>query len=324
MLPTDRGGESADSPVTSSGYVIWDGQYLPPPYEITVEADEIFLNGRLLPPISADSMKVRRGQGPRSRMATNSMPTSHTYQATLQRGLQRDGLLLVDSNQAHLMRALEAEYVLDVLLAETDLEVAAKLLMSYFGGADSPGFNVDWKHVAHSFVPTNELRDRRPVQPPPPDAEFAATDSMISTRTIQYGMTVMGMALGVLGFGMILQHRPHIHLRGASNRIDGEGEGFQMLPCYVLLLVILAGFDLACTLFASGSGGLFELNPLGNSLLNKPLSLMGVKLSATFVSAGILFRLRPYRIAQAASWWLCLVFVMLTLRWVVFSSMFMS
>jgi hypothetical protein len=130
------------------------------------------------------------------------------------------------------------------------------------------------------------------------------------------------MGLGVLGFGMLLQHRPHARcVRGA---VDGDGEGFQMLPCYVVLLVLFAGFDLGCTMFANQGGGLMELNPLGNGFMDKPVALIGLKMSATLVSALILFQLRPYRIAQVASWWLCLVCVMLTLRWVMFNSMFLT
>jgi hypothetical protein len=176
--------------------------------------------------------------------------------------------------------------------------------------------------MARSFVPDESLIERRPPQAFDPPAPLTLAASLMSGRTVQYGMTVVGMALGVLGFGMILQHRPHV--RGAGGKIDGEGEGFQMLPWYVVLLVVFAGFDLACTLLASQSGGLLELNPIGSSLLERPMALTGVKSFATLVSAGILITLRPYRIAQVASWWLCLVFVMLTLRWVVFSSMFLA
>ena len=135
-------------------------------------------------------------------------------------------------------------------------------------------------------------------------------------------MTVMGMGLGVFGFGMLLQHRPHIQSPRGSQ--DGSGEGFQFLPWYMVLVVVFAMFDLLCTLFANGTGGLLELNPLGNSLLGTPLVLVLVKIAATVASAWILFHLRPYRIAQVTSWWLCLVGVMLTLRWVIFNSMFLA
>jgi hypothetical protein len=54
------------------------------------------------------------------------------------------------------------------------------------------------------------------------------------------------------------------------------------------------------------------------------MMLVGLKVAMTMLSAWILYHLRPYRIAQVTSWWLCLVCVMLTFRWVMFNSMFLA
>jgi hypothetical protein len=246
----------------------------------------------------------------------------------IRRSLERNGLLIVDGKVTHVVRSDDASFVLAVLVSGADEDECVEQLEAYFSERGHRGDHIDWRHLVASFVSREALTEHF--------ASLASTNTRgggtedaeselatpLTTRTIRYGMTVVGMGLGVLGFGMLLQHRPHI--RGVRGSVDGDGEGFQMLPIYIVLLVLFAAFDLACTMFANQGGGLMELNPIGNGFMDKPIALIGLKLSATMVSALILFQLRPYRIAQVTSWWLCLVCVMLTLRWVMFNSMFLT
>jgi hypothetical protein len=280
------------------------------------------MNGRRLPPVAAASLRQYRWQYEQSDPLEDVRSSGQASVTTLQRTLDDDGLILVDRQQTHLLNGADADIALEVLLSETDQHSASVRIASCFNDEEMAGSAVDWQHVVDSFVCDELLVERRPIQTFDSVEVSTNAETVLTARTFHYGMTLAGMALGVYGFGMILQHRPHVRRSGAC--IDGDGEGFQMLPVYVLLLVVFAGFDLVCTLFTSQSGGLLELNPIGSSLLNRPIALTGLKVLATIVTAGILILLRPYRVAQVTSWWLCLALVMLTLRWVVFSSMFLA
>ncbi|MGE3777498.1 MAG: hypothetical protein AB7F89_09965, partial [Pirellulaceae bacterium] len=342
FAPPER---SIDLEHVERGSVVWDGTYLRPPYAVTEDGEEICLNGRQLPPLSELSLQShtprflgrrpdpsatradgdeqdsvgdrRRGSRPLVNGDLHHLPARAT---TVGRALDRGGLVLVHHDVTYLLHHDDAHYVLCALRAEPDASVVGESLQHYFQSPRRAGTDVNWPQVAASFASRDALQHLFPAIPlAEPDT---ALPFGVTTRAFRYGMTLLGMGLGVFGFGMLLQHRPHV--RCARDAQDGLGEGFQLLPCYVILVVVFAAFDLACTMFADSSGGLLELNPLGNSLLSSPLTLVATKSLATLGSATILFRLRPYRIAQVTAWWLCLICVMLTFRWVVFNSMFMT
>lgn len=308
---------SFESEPLNSGYVIWDGHYIAPPYSITKRGDQVFLNERSLPRSTPLVRPMGHGRrGPRG--------NSPSFAEIVQHTLERNGLLLVESDNTHLIRDDGAPLVLQALLSDSDR--AAKVADLTQAGLNGAGFSprVQWAAVVDSFVPDEGLRDRFKRESVVVDSATSDNQSPVSLskRTVRYGMTVTGMILGVLAFGMLLQHQPHV--RGARGEVDNQGEGFQLLPRYVLLVLLFAVFDLACTLFASEAGGLLELNPIGSTTMHDPFAVGGLKILATLGSAGILLTLRQYRLAQVASWWLCLVCVFLTLRWVTFNSMFLA
>jgi hypothetical protein len=90
------------------------------------------------------------------------------------------------------------------------------------------------------------------------------------------------------------------------------------------LIAAFSGLDLVWTLLASGAGQMTELNPIGSHLLRNPLHLSLFKITATVVSCGLLMYLRQHQRAQLATWWMCLVCTVLTFRWLVLNSMFIT
>lgn len=86
----------------------------------------------------------------------------------------------------------------------------------------------------------------------------------------------------------------------------------------------LSAMDLVWTIFASQTGAMSELNPLGSLLIHDPWVLFAVKLGVTSLSVGLLFMLRRQPLAQQASWWSCLLLTLLTARWLTFQSMFVA
>ena len=79
--------------------------------------------------------------------------------------------------------------------------------------------------------------------------------------------------------------------------------------------------DLVWTILAGQAGVMTELNPLAAKFIDSPGQLAFFKMFATATGFGILFVWRQRRQVQQAIWWMCLVCVLLTFRWVMFDSM---
>jgi hypothetical protein len=90
------------------------------------------------------------------------------------------------------------------------------------------------------------------------------------------------------------------------------------------LIAALSGLDLVWTLLASHAGQMAELNPIGTQLLGNPLHLSLFKITATVASCSLLMFLRRHPRAQLATWWMCLICTVLTFRWLVLHSMFIT
>jgi len=91
----------------------------------------------------------------------------------------------------------------------------------------------------------------------------------------------------------------------------------------VVLIAVLNVYDLACTVFASNVGGLWELNPFAGSIINQKSGIVVFKLGMTAGAAILLLVTRRYRVAQVGSWWIGVLYTVLILRWTTFNSMFL-
>ena len=82
----------------------------------------------------------------------------------------------------------------------------------------------------------------------------------------------------------------------------------------------MAGLDLVWTILAGQAGVIREVNPFAASILQSPIQLVAFKFAATGLGIGILYVWRHRRQIQNVTWWMCLVSVLLTFRWVVLDS----
>lgn len=140
-----------------------------------------------------------------------------------------------------------------------------------------------------------------------------------STRTM-YGLSVVGMLLIALSTGTLLGHPPKAAARWS--RIIRSPRTLSAVQRCLLLIAAYSVFDLAATLLAVRTGHVEELNPFGEGLVFAPAALAAFKVAATGLGMGLLWRLRNYHGAQLASWWLCLVLTLVTVRWVTVQSLF--
>ena len=135
----------------------------------------------------------------------------------------------------------------------------------------------------------------------------------------QYPLTVLGMLLGVLTLGHMLKWTA----RGLDDSGDSKKAELSVRCAEVAIyfLLALSALDLTWTVLASQAGLMTELNPLAAGIVNSPEKLAGFKVIATLLACGILYFWRHRRQIQQATWWMCLVCVLLTFRGVVVDSL---
>ena len=314
------------------GFVIVKGEYLPPPYIVKKQGDQLFVNGHFVPvePFGQGSRErgKREGGSHRSLRRPRQQARSPTL-GRLERQLNASALLIVlDDETANWIDPSKAVQILDVLLSDAAGTNKVESLVDagvFWIGPEQ------WTAIVETFNPTTELADRvRPLAEKfrKQTAENEASSkrlvsrSLLSSAPARYLVTLVAMGLVVAAFGNLLGHHPK---RGARWRdVDRNGDGVGMVKRNVTLLILLGVFDLACTAVAEQAGGFLELNPLGSRMTGEPLTLAAFKITTLILACGILLTLRKYRGAQAASWWMCLVVTVVALRWLTYNSMFLT
>jgi hypothetical protein len=292
-----------------SGYVIADGQYLPPPYIIQVRGRDVILSGLLVHVVDG----AARPGGSRQYGGATVTDRALDIQRWLKEGnllfLRDQRLVWVNARaQAHwLLRTLDTDDPPDFKLDQIEAD------------SNVPVDRAFWTDTIREFQPSTALRERL-------DAEISEP---LSQRTLaappaalMYALNVGGMALVVLAFGALLGHQPPRACQCQTCAQCGDGSTF--LIRNVALIVVLSAFDLGCTVLGTANGVMAELNPMAGSMIHSPVLLSAFKLTATLAGAGILIHLRRNRRAQVASWWVCLVCSLLAFRWVSFHSLFMA
>ncbi|HLA85022.1 MAG TPA: DUF5658 family protein [Thermoguttaceae bacterium] len=331
-----------------TGFVIIKGEYLPSPYTVGRRGDDLFVNGH---PINTEGLRIRRwggggggyyrsmtpepsrGSAAASNQGVNSVPDPNleprtppqwyfNYVAHVERQLQDNSLLIVfDDKLATFLPGGSETPVLEALLADKPRDEKIKTLMKlhtrdvesarWAALVDSFRSAPDLAARVEKLKKEREALYRRPVPSRPSLSKY-----------LMYGITVMGIVLGVVALGSLLNHRPHSN--ASWNEIDTSGDSIPHVVRNVALVATLSFFDLICTLLANGSMGFSEMNPLGSALLANPILLACFKITSLAIGCGILLALRRYRGAQVASWWLCLVCTILAFRWATYSSLLLA
>jgi hypothetical protein len=324
--------ETLEGPSIDRGFVIFKGEYLPPPYVLAQRGDDLLVNGRLVP----RDMLAGRFRGPgkgrggrfgrRGPWGDSGPPMMF---GRIERQLSQNALLIVlDDESAGFRDEWSAVFILGVLLSDAATEAKVESLATE--GVDWIN-STQWKSIVESFQPTPELADRiRPLVEARERVEKeneAASARLRSagffrSKAVTYGITVVAMGLAVVAVGTLLTYRPNTQAQWRE--IDTAGDGVPMVMRNVILLALLGLLDLMLTLAAQQAGGLLELNPLGGKLLENPVLLVAFKGTGLLIACGILIMLRRYRGAQLASWWLCLLCTFLTFRWLTYNSLFLA
>ncbi len=330
-------GEDAEPGVSIyDGTVIVNGQVIQPPYEVGIVGDRLTINGLEF---------VRAELIPR-RDASNSVVvgTKEEQIATVERFLLNGGLICsfdfervawFDEEQN-----CEASLALDfisVLLAD-EISIEDKIcdfMTRQILGLEHLGTR-EWWTLIKSFYPSPELIELacgfdgidysgnrgKILNSGNGERAFNNLTHWSSANSVRYMITVCGMLLSVVAFGYLLQHQP-VASGGFRERNMCHRAVHTVYVC-LTFIILLGIFDLVSTINAAGTSQFLEVNPIGGWLLSSPTAAIAFKIIATGTSVSLLFRFRFYIISQLASWWMCLVSILVVFRWLIFRSMLLG
>jgi hypothetical protein len=182
--------------------------------------------------------------------------------------------------------------------------------------------SIQWASLVDGFEVSPELLDRVAIL-----RETLAQQQELGEQMPWYLggsfpiMPILGFVLAVLALGTLLSCRPP----AAFSRVRPRHLKMYCRQVCVLvgLIVVLNLYDLACTLYARGIGGFWEMNPFAGYILDVPAMVICFKLGLTVGPAILLILARHRKLAQMASWWGGVLYTVLILRWVTYNAMFM-
>lgn len=325
-----------------NGHVFAGGTYIRGPYNLSMDRDTITVNGiKLLTqsqsiesngygslaiqqtPLRRDGKFAgppgRRFEGQRGRAngsggqgRGNGPPEnlkSPERQVREFENLLRYGGILVASR--------EKNQVVEVSLEQSKLDFARVLLEGgKFEERSLQQLQPIWDAEFSEFSLTADLRESLTQIGEEYDA--VAERNLRQNQALQrlnragYPLTVIGMLLGALALGHNLQWSANAVTGKKANQFVVKGVG---------LILAMSALDLTWTILSSQAGQMREVNPFASDLVHSPVQLIIFKVIATATSCGILFALKSNPKVQQAAWWMCLVCVLLTFRWVMLNSL---
>ena len=294
------------------GTVVLQGRKLPAPYVVSRTRGEVLVNGEVITRAPKDSPEAAR-----------------QLAAQVERTLF-DGHWVVIFGEGIVTYADGAEggmvLIGSLARAETLTERVRLVMEAYLEGADQVT-TAEWKTALQNFQPdeliVEQFKEYQRSTAAEAEPVEESTESPLlahdSTQTM-YGLSVVGMLLIALSAGTLLGNPP----KNAVNwsRIVRSPRTLAAMQRCLLLIAAYSLFDLIATVMALKTGHVEELNPLGVGLILAPAALAAFKVSATCLGTGLLWKLKNYHGAQVASWWLCMILTLVTVRWVTVQSLF--
>lgn len=307
MMPAQGFAENSDPEIeeqppksknVQSGFVFWDGQYLPLPYTLTEGGNCIYLNGRLLGPFQHSEQQ-----------------SLGTIADQLERG---DALVVLPGPSPRFVSAVTASMIFENVLASPGEPVT----IGSRDGWNPVGVSLDeWnQHFQHMEI-TAEFRDRAQslidwVNDVRSQADWCLWKQAMFAKC-GYLLTVGAIVLVTLAVGQLLgSHRLLVSPEADSvdpKVIDGAFTG------NLRLIVALAALDLVWTIGAASAGEMTEMNPIGRQLIQSPWALTLMKSASTLIAVAIFHSCRLHPLVRKANWWACTVYMLVGMRWIFLS-----
>jgi len=289
------------------GSVVLRGQLMPPPYVIARNDGKILVNSEIVAVATGNNANHLAARIERELFNGNWVMV-----------FDADVIAFADPEEG---MSLVGELARANLIAES----VKRIMRVELPGAETVT-SAEWQTALLNFQPDEAIVQQYSEY----ENEMEPTDGLLedseeslkvhdSTSTM-YGLSVVGMLLIALSAGTLLGHPPKNSM--SWSRIVRSPRTLTAMQRCLILIAAYSLFDLAATLLAVKTGHVEELNPFGVGLLLAPAALATFKIASTCVGAGLLWKLKNYHGAQVASWWLCMVMTLVTVRWVTVQSLF--
>lgn len=191
-------------------------------------------------------------------------------------------------------------------------------LQEMTGFSRKPGTQHALKEWLESYSPPDRLRTlltaRLEKITQTEASNLREVAAMHRLNNYSYPLTLLGMMVGVVSLGHLLRWPQK------EDAAEAGSETVRAVGFALCLMLVMALIDLIWTILATQAGMMKEVNPLAEKLVDTPLQLAIFKTFATAVGFGIFYTWRKRRQIQVATWWMCLVCVLVTFRWVIFDS----
>jgi len=298
-----------------SGFFIFEGHYVPPPYTVKTEHGFVSINGlrvqlrrpRLFSRRPVNMYQLQRG--PQKRGA-----------GQIEEHLRLDGLLLCKQNGATIFVSPDqAVSVLEILLDNESGEAKLQRLLN----TNTRGIPSNrWASLIKTFDGTVVLSDRLQATKQH-QAELVEddTDYYELHWFLNSALTLSGFILAVWALGTLISCRPPI-LSSPKAKVLSK-DSCRRVIWLVVLIAVLNIYDLLCTLIAGSVGSIWELNPFASPIIHQNSEIVLFKLGITVGAVILLLVARRHRLAQVGSWWAAVLYTVLILRWSTFNTMFL-
>lgn len=326
----DASGFQQNAMTTESEFnvVFVNGEYIESPYVIQHEDDSVWLNGHRLQ-VSEASLIEQSGRegrnrgggrrGPWSPPGMGRTPNSLAFRFAreLNDQLQNMGMLIIFEGYPVRSIPINGQGLSEILAAGesvtkqqfeelnlTETKSEADVWMNWLSKAAISSEAQLRIQTISDHVATSEEKYRSEVE------------QLALLEQFAYPLTVMGMLLGVIALGYMLQWAGN-----GLNQVEPTAESERYVLIALWMMAGMAIVDFTWTVLAGQAGQMTEVNPLAAYLIHSPSQLAIFKVLAAGVGFGILYFWRQRQQIRQATWWMCLVSVLLTFRWVMFDSM---
>lgn len=309
------------------GYLFVDGEHVEFPYKVEIANGEMRVNGiDITKCFPAPKPSQAQGSGQtRSREGGSRGPMNGTSGFAFRRvsdTLAGNGTVILQTGEAPIILIEESDHhFLRLLIDDAARKSPSTAELSWLPSTANQDKVLQW--LAGYETPAS-LRDRIETQFAETQAahDLNVSQNQAVRRLDQWGypLSVLGMVLVVAAIGHLLTRRPE--LEPGDAKINPAPEAIRQTNHSLMLVAAMSGMDLVWTILISQAGAMKELNPLGSRLLANPGQLILFKMAMTALAVSLIFGLRRYRRAQLVSWWGCLLFTILTVRWLTFNSLF--
>lgn len=318
------------------GMVFCNGEYIPAPYYIQSTTDSVYINAVKIPSSITVLMNGERNgergnrerrNGPNREDRTrrnNRDLTPESETARLERSIRaslenEDVVVLFNHEHFRAISYPSDQYDLfQALLAGTAITSELSFLDEFNFEEES---NEKWRSwiAGFSAPPLLEAEMKQFIKEID-DVEVQFRNKVNATARLEmlaYPLTLAGMILSVIAFGQLLQWIG----KGFAENEKPKPESERYLVMALLLMLGMSLIDLLWTILANQAGVMREVNPVAVMYMDSPQQLAIFKVFATLLGFSILYIWRQRPVMQQATWWMCLVCVLVTFRWVVFNSM---